>query len=124
MFRRALEQVLALRLWQAEHGTYPDSLSRLVPSVLPSLPLDPYSGRPFGYVASTGQELLPLEEVGKGGMGDETQLSHTRPGQMLLYSVGPDGSDDGASRNFELRQEWPGDYIFPLPDREPAPPEP
>jgi hypothetical protein len=119
MLRRALEQVLALRLWKVEHGTYPDSLAKLVPAEFPSLPLDPYSGRPFGYVASTGQELLLLERVGTRVRTETPKLYATRPGQMLLYSVGPDGSDDGASKNFELREDWPGDYIFPLPDREP-----
>lgn len=54
--RRALEQVLALRSWQFDHGgQYPETLGDLVPAELDRLPLDPYSGRPFSYVRSQGQ---------------------------------------------------------------------
>ncbi len=59
--RRALVQVMALRAWQLRHnGQFPDSLDKLVPEELPSLPIDPYSGRIFGYVRSGGQPLVPL----------------------------------------------------------------
>ncbi len=46
--RRALVQVLAIRAWQLRHdGRFPDRLDELVPEELPSLPVDPYSGKPF-----------------------------------------------------------------------------
>jgi hypothetical protein len=49
--RRALVQVLAIRAWQLRHdGRFPDRLDELVPEELPSLPVDPYSGKPFVYV--------------------------------------------------------------------------
>ena len=51
--RRALVQVLAIRDWQLKHnGQFPESLEKLVPEELPSLPLDPYSGRIFSYKRS------------------------------------------------------------------------
>ena len=57
--RRALVQVLAIREWQLKHGgQFPQSLDALVPEELPSLPGDPYSGRPFGYVRSHGTRSL------------------------------------------------------------------
>jgi hypothetical protein len=69
--RRALVQVLALRAWQLEHGgQFPKSLDALVPAKLASLPIDPYTGREFGYT------LLRKEEYG------------AIPGSALLYSVG------------------------------------
>ena len=41
---------MAVRDWQLRHGgRFPDKLDDLVPDELPSLPLDPYTGRPFGY---------------------------------------------------------------------------
>ena len=59
--RRALVQVLALRAWQLKHGgQFPKSLDALVPGELPSLPDDPYSGQPFGYVRSHWQEVPSL----------------------------------------------------------------
>ncbi len=49
--RRGLVQVLAIRAWQLRHdGQFPGRLDDLVPDELPSLPTDPYSGKPFGYV--------------------------------------------------------------------------
>jgi hypothetical protein len=68
--RRVLVQVMAIRAWQLRHGGhFPARLEELVPDELPSLPVDPYSGRPFGY------------------------LSHSQA-DKFLYSVGPDGRDD------------------------------
>src|SRR5205823_9318425 len=61
VLRRALVQVLALRRWQLRNGgRLPGSLADLVPSELEELPRDPYSGRRFGFVHSTGQALRPL----------------------------------------------------------------
>jgi hypothetical protein len=56
---RAIRVMLALELCRARHGGYPDRLEALVPAVLDSLPLDPFTGKPFGYSAprapSTGR---------------------------------------------------------------------
>jgi hypothetical protein len=60
---------LALQAWHAEHGRYPDTLVALVPGLLETLPRDPFSSGPLKY---------RLE-------GDK----------YVLYSVGPDGKDDG-----------------------------
>jgi hypothetical protein len=115
VFRRALEQILALRRWQVEHGSYPERLEQLVPGELASLPRDPHSGRPFGFTTSRGQKLLPLHDVGTLSSAGKSRLEETRPGQKLLYSVGPDGQDDGASKSYEADPEFRGDMIFPLP---------
>ena len=118
LWRRALEQVLALRTWQLDHdGAYPDRLAELVPAELPALPLDPYSGRPFGYIRSDGQRLLPLGKQGdRPGSFRPADQEPTRPGQPLLYSVGADLKDDrgqvNLSRGFPVQV---GDVVFPLP---------
>ena len=66
---RLLQADLAVRLFHAKHGRWPNSLTELVPEQLPQEPLDPYSGKPIGYRTD----------------GDE----------LVVYSVGEDGIDDG-----------------------------
>jgi hypothetical protein len=116
---RAFEPVAALRIWHLEHdGRYPETLEALVPGLLPVLPRDPMSGQPFLYRRSTGQKLLPLGLSGYPGpiTGDTARSQPTRPGQWLLYSVGPNGHDDGARFDYETSAAE-SDLIFPLPDR-------
>ena len=55
----ALVQILAIRSWQLKHdGQFPDRLDALVPEELPSLPNDPYSDRPFGYIPWNGRSFF------------------------------------------------------------------
>ncbi len=61
----------ALAVYRIEHGEYPEQLDELVPSVLPKLPIDLYSNKPFLY-----------ERRGNG---------------YLLYSVFENGADDGGT---------------------------
>src|SRR4029077_5116930 len=79
--RRALVHVLAIRSWQLRHdGRFPDRLEALVPEELPSRPLDPFSGRPFGYLSRE-------ESIRTGHL--ESLPSELPPESRLLYSVGP-----------------------------------
>lgn len=67
-----LRTALALRIYKARNGKYPADLSELVVAkILPSIPDDPFDmpGAPLHY------QLLPS-------------------GKYLLYSLGPDGTDD------------------------------
>ena len=67
----------ALQAYQAEHGDYPATLAALVPAYLPANSTDPF--------ATTGTfryKKLPALAMGKGA-------------SFLLYSIGPDGKDDG-----------------------------
>jgi hypothetical protein len=66
--RRVLIADLALRLYREEHGESPPDLNALVPSILKSVPVDPYTGKPLRY--------LKREKDG------------------VVYSVGPDRKDD------------------------------
>ncbi len=61
---------LACKLFESESGGFPSDLEELVPVYFEELPLDPYTGKDFVY------RLVP-----EGG--------------IVLYSVGPDGKDDG-----------------------------
>jgi hypothetical protein len=126
LLSRAFEQVAALRIWQLEHdGDYPETLEALVPGLVPSLPRDPYSGRPFGYRrAAQSSEQGPVLPLGLSGMTATNpgqfegsllqELQVTQPGQWLLYSVGPDGFDNGARNDFRT-VPTETDVIFPLP---------
>jgi hypothetical protein len=121
--RRAVLQVLALRLWQVRHdGHLPTKLSELVPSILESLPDDPYNpaNQGFGYVRSSGQALLPLGDLEP--LGVQYNDSRLRPVEdsWLLYSIGPDLRDDRAQFN-DSSHVAKGDIIFRLPERNPAP---
>jgi hypothetical protein len=52
LFNSALgvtELAVALRRFRLEHGQYPDALPALVPTYMPSLPIDPQTGRPPSY---------------------------------------------------------------------------
>jgi len=66
---RNLEVALALAVYQRENGRYPKELAELAPKYLAKVPDDVFTGKPLVY--------RPDE---KG---------------FLLYSLGPDGKDDG-----------------------------
>jgi hypothetical protein len=78
----------ALERYRLANGEYPASLDRLTPRYLAALPLDPCTGGPFYYNATS----------------DETWYR--------LYSTGPDGKDDGGDFN---GRESGGDWLWPLP---------
>ncbi len=79
---RMLILELALHAYQLEHGCPPESLEQLVPEFLSALPIDPFdpNGGPFRY---------PCSDDGP-----------------IVYSVGPDGDDDGGRPSAPYR--WGG----------------
>lgn len=66
---RSLNVVLALAAYRSDHGGYPERLEALSPRYLPELPQDVFTGESLQY--------------------------RTTAGGYLLYSVGPNGEDDG-----------------------------
>jgi len=68
---------LAVRAYELEHGGLPDSVEQLVPTHLPQLPVDPFSGKPFRYLRS-----------GVPGLS---------PDAWAIYSVGTNCADDGGT---------------------------
>jgi hypothetical protein len=68
-----LAVAIALAAYRAENGKYPAKLDHLAPKYLPVVPLDLYRGRALIYKPDD-----------KG---------------YLLYSVGPNGKDEGGKRN-------------------------
>jgi hypothetical protein len=47
--QRVTMTALALRLYRKENGRCPENLQQLVPKYLPSVPIDPYDGKPLRY---------------------------------------------------------------------------
>ena len=104
--------------WQFASGncgtteSFPTALCALVPEQLTSLPLDPYSGRPFGYVRSHQQEVPPLRHA----LGVTPGKGHSSaPESWLLYSAGPNGNDDGGITFNEDHRTQPLDIVFEIP---------
>jgi len=60
---------LAVERYRLAHGNWPESLDQLVPKLLPAIPKDLFDGKPIRY--------RPLSDG------------------VAIYSVGPDGIDDG-----------------------------
>jgi hypothetical protein len=61
--------VLALRLYRDRHGHWPDQCADLVPDFLAALPVNPFTGRPFGY-ERTGDDWLVRADVEGAGAPD------------------------------------------------------
>ncbi len=123
--RRALVQVFAIRAWQLKHdGGFPASLDVLVPEELPSLPIDPYSGRPFGFVASKGAKVLSLRStLATASVQADGKQKSPPSGSWLLYSVGRDRKDNGGTAttdemNLRLFQGY--DIVFVIPPLRPT----
>jgi hypothetical protein len=86
--RRLLLTELALRCYQAENGRPPRQLAELVPKYLRHVPQDPF----------TSQALIYRPQTTK----------------WLLYSVGPDGKNDGGKPLSGVLKDSPpsGDVLF------------
>ncbi len=86
--RRMTAVSLAVQMFRADHGRWPNALGELVPQYLPAVPLDPFTdGKPLGYVVPRG--VLP-------GGGDRPLVFHT-------------GGDLDAGPYPEPSYSWEGD---------------
>jgi hypothetical protein len=78
---------LGLELYHREHGKWPELLAELSPRYLPTLPVDPTSGKPLHY-----------------------KIVNDRP---IVYSVGVDGDDDSGRTAKNVRGESQPEYAEP-----------
>jgi hypothetical protein len=84
---------IALERYRVAHGDFPEKLEQLVPQFLAAVPQDPMAQQPFHY-------------------------KRTDDGWFLLYSVGPDGKDDGGvMRSGNPRDKEDKDWPWPVPVR-------
>ncbi len=86
--RRVLMTELAVQVYRLERGEDPPDLAALVPSILKSVPIDPYSERSLLYRKS-------------GKMG-------------AVYSVGPDGDDDKMAKPLPFKHGDRSDGDFTI----------
>jgi hypothetical protein len=97
---RALRIVTALALHETEHGQPARELEDLVRrGYLPSVPVDPFSGEAFHYRLSTGEQINCAAENEEGAL----RPCAIPAGRGILWSVGPDGVDDGGVNQASLR---------------------
>jgi hypothetical protein len=138
----AAQLMVALRRFWAETGRPAEQLEQLVPKYLPRIRTDPFSGRPFRYRLSQGEEIVwPVVQqqwqagaaggapmaAGPGDIpGAAAEPMRIVPaGQGILWSVGPDGRDDEGKRQGLGRgkgETLPGEdliYLVPLPADKP-----
>lgn len=90
---RARRLQLALCVHQKEGGALPMTLAELTPRFFRELPLDPYTGGPFGYRISKGEKITddPFGNPREPPM----LVIPVASGQAILWSVGPDRVDHG-----------------------------
>lgn len=74
---------VAVERYRIDHGAWPPSLEELVPAYLPTMPQDPYRGRPLTYRLANGG--LTIYAWGPDGQDDEGRLDGATGG-----AVGPD----------------------------------
>ena len=85
----AADAALAVELFLREHGRLPAALDELVPELLPSLPADRFN---------TASPAATLRFV-------------ARADEWLIYSVGPDGVDDGGDDAVESAGQPSADVV-------------
>jgi hypothetical protein len=92
--RRIAATVLAIKLYELDHSALPSQWPDLVPRYLPELPQDPFA---------PGTQALRLKQTSGG---------------LLVYSLGPNGTDEGAatftSINYWIGAEA-GSLVLPSP---------
>jgi len=89
VFNDLLMVSFALRAYKADHNAYPASLHALAPAYLKAVPADPFS---------TG--MLKYKKTGES---------------YILYSVGPDGRDDGGQPSADGTASTPGPSLTSAP---------
>ena len=87
---RDVQATLAIERYRLANGKLPDQLTDLVPTFLPSVPTDPFDGKPLRY--KTLPKGYVVYSVGddredNGGIGEKQQRPNVRSGHgYYLYS--------------------------------------
>jgi hypothetical protein len=97
---RAAQLKAAILLYQATHsGELPENLDALVKSqCVAAVPADPFDGQSFRYRPTDGKDV----DWGKPTDGEDARRKPA-PIAAVLWSVGPDGVDNGG----QIQGDWP-----------------
>jgi ABC-type transport system involved in multi-copper enzyme maturation permease subunit len=100
---------IALALYQRQHGKPAPLLEALMPAILEEVPEDPFVKQPFRYRVSKGESIAWPRDLPRAEF-----VRKVAAGQGVVWSAGPDGSDDGGTRQW--LKDVPGcDVIFLVP---------
>lgn len=110
--RRARFLTVALRLYAAEKGKPAPTLQALVPDYLNAVPTDPFDGKPFRYRLSRGETVVL---TASWWMNKPEHRQEVPAGAGIIWSVGPDGHDDGGTFEVDANHNNIGDLIFLAP---------
>lgn len=100
---RAARVALAAERYRMDNGSLPESLERLVPGYIDSIPLDPFDSKPLKYKVGTLKCVRDMSALKKGAKWIEGE-------GFVVYSIGRNGIDDGAEGCFESLK----DVCFPV----------
>ncbi len=96
---------LAAQAWLGDHGSLPTSLDALVPDYLPEVPRDPFADAPL---RSEFSEPVSRAHPAAGREPEGARV-------LTIYSLGPDGDDDGgADIGTAVQADSDGDIAFVL----------
>jgi hypothetical protein len=99
---RATRLKLILALYQFEQKKPAPNLEALVPQYMSDVPIDPYSGGPFHYRVSKGENITEqFFDEGRFHFSHEPKerIRHIPAGQGILWNVGLDGVDNGGAKH-------------------------
>jgi len=137
--RRIARLRLALAAWRAEHGELPDTLDELVGEELESLPVDPFTSRPFLYHREGISWSVPRRDMLGlcfwASLEDLSKKEHIAAGTPLLWSAGTrliyfprGGRGEAASVDYQYKPAhgspmvisteqdvWTHGWCFPIP---------
>jgi ABC-type transport system involved in multi-copper enzyme maturation permease subunit len=111
----ATELRLALINYAVENRRAAPALAELVPKYIGAIPTDPYDGKLFRYRLSAGENIVSL-----GAYEPVAATRSIRPGQGILWCVGPDLVDDNGAvkdedEEFLRSKKRTGDIVFIVP---------
>jgi hypothetical protein len=120
--RDATLALIAISIAKQRTGAYPESLSELVPELLPALPLDMIDGSPLRYTIANGEPLLysiGADRKDDGGRPPKNPYSHYASEWKSPQDIASILSSSGG------RETVDGDWVLypPLPPMPSPPPD-
>lgn len=111
--RGALVAGLALELYRRETGRWPETLGALVPRYMPSVPRDPFDGKPLRYVRVSGVPTLysiGADARDDGGVPPTTESGKKNAHSLRLFVKARSGTPVSAEQQ-QVLDEAKGDWV-------------